>query len=957
MIPCSFAEFYKAVHGRLPFRWQIRLAERVLSQGWPEQINLPTASGKTSVLDVAVFALACQAGLPALERTAPLRIFFVIDRRLVVDEVTTHAHKLAAVLDKAVNGEGGSPGLREVAQRLRCFAGTGTPLAVASMRGGMYRNDTWAERPDQPLICATTIDQVGSRLLFRGYGLSEYRRPIHAGLIGCDALFIIDEAHLADPFCATLRAVAAQQAEVAHPVAPPLRVVRMSATLGTTEGSFGLTDEDWQDEELARRFTASKVAVLMEEAAFEQAMVEQALKLAQEDAVQVVGVIVNRVNSARQIYERINRQFPGQAILLTGRNRPYERDRLLDDYGSRLQVGKERSATKEDTLFVCATQTIEVGANLDFDALVTEAAPLSALRQRFGRLNRLGLRLNKTPAVIMRRKGTKKEDPVYGPDLDHTWEWLVAQAQVETVGRSKRRVIDFGVQALAHLLAEAPGPEEARAYCPLLLPAYLDLWSQTSPEPFPSPDVAPFLHGPDTRASADVQVVWRADLNEVEKPHGWAENVSLAVPALREALPVPVWAARRWLKDLDGAGDVPDVFDHVAPEQQRTKERGRPALRWRGPNQSEVVHADAIAPGDTLVVPASYGGADRFGWNPEERAEVQDIGNECAVEVAAHAAGRRRLVHWRLHPQLVQADEALWKQLQEGLQAVPVNGASDLHTAVDALLDGLLVHEPDSQLLRWLREAPGRSITPYPSQGVVLTALLPEGWDRPSPLEAIPIETDDDEVPLGTGRLAAHLQGVAALCREFAKGAGLAPDLVSDLVLAGEAHDLGKLDSRFQLLLHGGDLLAAVTAVEPLAKSGMRLDLAAQRRVRTASGYPPGARHEFLGVALLESQPVDLGMRDMDLVLHVVGTHHGRGRPWAPVVEDREPEIVSCQFRGVTLEASTNHGLWRVDSGWVDRYWRLIRRYGHWGLAYLEAMLRLADIAYSRREQEGGELT
>jgi CRISPR-associated endonuclease/helicase Cas3 len=977
----TFTQFYEAVHdGRSPFPWQVRLTDEVLERGWSGLLlDLPTGTGKTSALDVALYCLA-----RAPDRM-PRRTLLVVDRRIVVDQGADHARNLQRTLDKATSG----PALL-VANALRELIDESTREAEAScfgvavMRGGMPRDNDWARRPDMAVLGVSTVDQVGSRLLFRGYGVNPLSASIHAGLLGNDTLILLDEVHLAVPFAQTLEVVRSRYRRSVPGLPDRFAVVTMSATARTATSAtrvFGLDASDQQDPTLDRRLSASKHAQLVavkvtgdEEAAKREALarraVSEAIKL-QEAKARVVAIVVNRVDTAR-LALRLLRTHHAEAtssLLVTGRMRPIDRDRVVRGELARATAGRPRS-DHDGPLVVVATQCIEAGADLDFDGLVTECASLDALRQRFGRVDRRG-ELRETRSIILGRSDQVTSgavDPIYGQALAATWAWLSSQAANGSV--------DFGVRALPAAV-DADGHPLAQVLAqvrdaPVMLPAHLDAWAQTSILPTPDPDVALWLHGPE-RPTADVQVVWRAlpdlggltglalgDVDDRDPRLVAVVEQLLAVrPSTLESITVPIGAAKRWLAG-DTSSSIADVVagdadaSEEAPWRRRTmdKEKEIVALRWAG-DDSELVSAAKIKPGDVLIVDVSRGGLRDDSFDPESTAAVSDVGDLAQLRGRGQSTmrlSRMTLPLWHL-PDDVNAmlpvlagEESLGEfasRSREWLETWP------LDPPVGFVGTGTEWRATRATLTKRARAV-------LVGKTLLLTAPVNKKL-LSSELSELITEDDDSSFRAVEVTLSRHSHDVKMLAEQYARALGFGTSLVSQLGLAAWLHDVGKADPRFQRWLVGGDEIRAVSTSELLAKSALPPGNAAmRRRARVRAGYPDGYRHELLSMAMIAGNDDALrGVQDPDLVLHLVASHHGWCRPFPPPVDDPVDILVEMKHGDASLAATTRHQLSRLDSGVVDRYQSVTERYGWWGLAWLEAVLRLADHRASEQEAAG----
>ena len=908
----TFTEFYRAINRRDPFPWQARLADCVArKERWPTEIGVPTGLGKTACLDIAVWWLASQADRAPALRTAPTRIWWVVNRRLLVDSTAEHARKVAGALRNPESTRLDATGrhvIECVAQRLRALwvDPAAPPLDVIILRGGIAsRTPT---DPARPTVVLCTLPMYGSRLLFRGYGSS--RPSVDAAMAGTDSLVLLDEAHLAGHLRTLVPALAA-----CDPAARDLlgtrrsrpTVVSLTATGDAAQSDrFDLDDDDETHPVVRQRLDATKplhVNIVNGEAARPLAEATVAL-IHKAPAPAACLVFCNTPKTARETFERLCKVFPeAEVLLLTGLAREREaariRARILDpEHG--MSTARCAGAPRQHHLIVVATQTLEVGADIDAEYLVTEGCGVRALTQRLGRLNRLGRFLHARVAYVHvppsgsrsgRGSGTEPDTwPVYEREPKAVLERLQKAQAGGDAG-----TIDLSPRSVASVLGP-PLDDPGRA--PEVLPGLLYEWTKTTKPPEGEAPVEPYFSGIAT-PRLSVALLWRAHVPAAGK-RLWPRGTDY------EAIDVPLAEAREILRD--------DAMRRLTPDGVTVEE----------------VSAGNLRPGDRIVVASDEGHMDRFGWSPGASDPVPDA-SLANLGLPLDPVAIRRLCGAELG----------------GLVDTALGIAAD-----DRDVDEAERSEAVSDILATLRGTPAPSGWEEADWTRFVGRLRPRVLEPRNEVPRLPVaqpagealSDEFDELSLGpvAVELDRHGRAVGARARTLAERSGLPEDLLEVVGRAATLHDIGKADARFQRWLDPQRESAPL-----LAKS----DAPRHRweAMRVSSGWPRGGRHEDLSARLVctwLAQRPDWGSPlQRDLLVHLVISHHGKGRPLVPPAADGTTGSVSGIVQDVSVTAHADLAV--VDWEQPGRFRRLQMQLGPWGLALLEAIVIRADHAVS----------
>lgn len=879
----GFKQKFEHLTGHLPMKWQTRLYRDYFAKGdLPTSLDVPTGLGKTSVIAIWFIALTSGACLPR-------RLVYVVDRRAVVDQATTVAESI-----KEHSGE--------------------CDLRISTLRGQHADNRAWLEDPGKPAIIVGTVDMIGSRLLFSGYGVSKKSRSYHAGLLGVDSLIVLDESHLVPPFERLLESIEAgapcygPRAEDDRRVIPRFRLLSLSATAQDHRGKQFRLDEnqgDLDSDDIVNQRLHARKRIRIEscaEAKLEDALAEQAWKLC-DNGQQSARVLVycNSREIARKTEQAITKlaeaaKMPIATELFIGARRVRER-MLAAERLSELGFLASTDTKLGRPAFVISTAAGEVGVDMDADHMVCDLVAWERMVQRFGRVNRMGIGSAQIILVTEPPKLSAAEKEATGKrsrdeKLSDKEQHAINQYDAKCVILKSRLApfdalpidtssMDASPGAIRNVKLRSESEDglrrilESASTPPPLYPALnralVDAWSMTSLERHTGrPEVGPWLRGW-VEDAPQTEVVWRrylpvriggvaATTREIE------DYFEAAPPHLSERLATETWRVGAWLADRTTAllkqdrscADCIVAFVLNVDGSLRESLHAHALVRIEDKRQEKSRMKkleERTLSGATLIVDQRLGGLRHIGL----------LGQE------ADACGLRT------------ADDGGDWPVDVGFRVV-------MSDAIDA----------DHQ--------PTRVTCIFP------TRKSSEGEDVAQLLVQTTKTEDSRAASFHPQRLAEHQSWAEDRARKLGAVMGLMAEHVEALAIAARLHDEGKRARRWQRAFN------APADGEPYAKTRGPLVLA------RLGGY----RHEF---GSLHHAEQDMAFQQLpeqlrDLVLHLIAAHHGRARPIIGIdgCEDAPPSALETRARDVAL-----------------RFARLQNQWGPWGLAWWEALLRAAD--------------
>lgn len=912
----EFGDFFASLNGGYaPFSWQEEVLDHICEHGvWPERINAPTGSGKSSVVDIHLFANAL-AAVGAAPRV-PRRLCVTVGRRALVDSQADRAReKILDRMGKALANESDeSDILRRVAEALQSFQTRNdeegrAPFEVGHIRGELSNRALPVTDISACAIIAATPDMYGSRALFRGYGSTKAARPRETALLTMDTVMVLDEAHMNRQLLHTTQRIAELQKREVNLGVPTLQVVETTATPSTEDSGSTTLGVDIEaldkpnDEELHKRVYSHKELMLHPIDKWDgkpgnRAVVDAAVGAIKEflahreagggaEEAHTIGCIVNHVRTAISIKEALAKDKvlgKDEVQLLVGRMRPYDLKKLHPDLFT--------TEGDKSVKVVVATQTLEVGIDVDFADLVTELAPASSLAQRFGRVNRLGHRTDSKVVVIEPASGdsVKKDAPPYkAVDLSNAYAWLEALNGTENPSVNPTAMV------------KNPPVQSSPERLLYQRPEWSDLleFSRTDENPYDEPDLDLWLHDSLDAETAMGGVIVRDNL---------PSNTSAAMEILKTNYFAP-HDEETFPANLKILQEILDYQDEHGVKPRKFLYRQGEISLWQDAEHGDESN-QSLAPGDVLLldtgsVPFTNQGiavTQRELPSTKDKLEAVPFPKGIKLYVYEKCADREK----DFREYLGLSPEEVAELLDSQSSGSETRIASELSTEAE---DGQEVISWYADVTDDKKSIEGSDI----AQELALTG---------------PVLLDD------------HQNDVAERTRQLAENLGLAPEFSEALELAAKYHDEGKRDLRFQ------QMLGADPDAEALAKSGHR-SVAEAYRARSRSALPRGWRHEQLSALMVAASPEKMG-EHRDLVLRIIGCSHGHGR----FSFDHDAGFLlkeGYQPEGTDYEALKEQATRLFNVGYWDNLMeQTSRTYGPYATAYLEAVERAADAQISR---------